>query len=192
MSTGERAGDPRNEDGRVPPIRYGPPYSAPSLIRQDIPRRRPQTSINAARVQASSGPSNPRHKPLRIIRRPVNGARIPRFPPLTPERLWRTADRPTVVRALHTDDLCSICVSVKSHPVWAACGHGYCYVCIRTSLETTWECPTRGCEHTIYRPPVRKSEEEEKLAALYPTREDKSVVDYSWSGLLFPRLPSSP
>ncbi|KAJ7680844.1 hypothetical protein DFH06DRAFT_1315604 [Mycena polygramma] len=125
MSTGGQPGDSSelpillDEHGlRLGRIGNGP--GPPSLIRQDIPRRRPETSIRAARVEASTStvPRNPRHKPLRIIRRPVNGARTPQYPPLTRERLWLTEDRPPVVRALNADDLCCLCVNVKSHPVW--------------------------------------------------------------------------
>ncbi|KAJ7605231.1 hypothetical protein DFH06DRAFT_1348796 [Mycena polygramma] len=191
------------EDGRVLGRVRG--KGPPSIIRQDIPRRRERldTSIRTARVQASpiarppvpatsAVPRNPCHVPLRIIRTPVNGARTPQFPPLTPDRLWLTNDRPSVVRALHADDLCPICVSVKSHSVWAECGHGYCYVCIRVALESSWECPEPRCKAIMYRRPSRNPIEEEKLAALYPNREDKSVVNYSFEDLVFPKRPSSP
>ncbi|KAJ7646087.1 hypothetical protein DFH06DRAFT_1333018 [Mycena polygramma] len=192
MSTGERVRDALellqvDENGRL-----GIPDGPPSIIRQDIPRRRPETSIRAARVQASNVPRNPRHIPLRIIRRPVNGARTPRFPPLSRENLWLTEERPLAVRGLHPDDVCRLCFQVKSHPVSSECGHSHCYVCIRVALESSWNCPHPSCEATMYGPPVRNTIEEEKLAVLYPKREDNSVVNYSFSGLLFPQRPSSP
>ncbi|KAJ6460706.1 hypothetical protein C8R47DRAFT_1226209 [Mycena vitilis] len=177
-----------DDDGRVR-------INFPSLIRQDIPRRRPETSIRAARVDASTSalPRHPRHKPMRIIRRPLNGARTPQYPPLTREHLWLTAHRPPVMlQALHEEDLCRLCLSVKSHPVWSECGHSHCYACIRVWLEDSWKCPQSGCDGIMYRPPVRNAVEEEKLAVLYPKREDKSVVNYSWSGLIFPRRPGTP
>ncbi|KAJ7048216.1 hypothetical protein C8F01DRAFT_1095517 [Mycena amicta] len=84
---------------------------------------------------------------------------------------------------------CEICRGVKSHPVLCACGHTFCYLCIRISLQTSWKCPT--CDVIIRAPPVRNLDVEDMLEAVYPKlATDQSRVSYTWSGLIFPTIPS--
>ncbi|KAJ7800263.1 hypothetical protein B0H14DRAFT_2616386 [Mycena olivaceomarginata] len=62
-------------------------------------------------------------------------------------------------------------------------GHSNCYVCIRISLETTWECPT--CEERISARPVPNDDEQRAIDCDYPNW-DQSRVNYAWDGLVFP------
>ncbi|KAK7055855.1 hypothetical protein R3P38DRAFT_3342846 [Favolaschia claudopus] len=79
---------------------------------------------------------------------------------------------------------CSICSFVYSHPVCLECRHTFCYACIRQAFVATLKCPI--CRENVSRPPVRAPRvledaiEEDNEAAGFT---DKSIVDYSWSGL---------
>jgi hypothetical protein len=42
----------------------------------------------------------------------------------------------------------------------------------------------------MYIPPFRHWSEEASIAHIYPDWKDKSVVDYSWDGLIFPEEPA--
>ncbi|KAJ7103990.1 hypothetical protein B0H15DRAFT_942025 [Mycena belliarum] len=81
---------------------------------------------------------------------------------------------------------CGICRCVKSHPVSYTCGHSHCYVCIRMWLERKWTCPE--CVTVMDRAPFRQYAEEAAIAFDYPEWEDRSVVDYSFDGLVFPKV----
>jgi hypothetical protein len=67
------------------------------------------------------------------------------------------------------------------------CGHSHCYVCICIWLEQSWECPDPFCGLTMRHPPVRDSVAKAEIAAVYPQCVDKTSVDYSWDGLVFPK-----
>ncbi|KAJ7756765.1 hypothetical protein DFH07DRAFT_773001 [Mycena maculata] len=116
------------------------------------------------------------------------GTRELREEPLTRENLWVDGTRPNiqVPRAAHHK--CEICKMTKSHPVSSECGHSFCYMCIRVSLETDWKCPV--CSVHMLRAPFRHEAEEAFLKAEYPDWQDNSTVEYKWDGLCFPKLVS--
>ncbi|KAK6992839.1 hypothetical protein R3P38DRAFT_3224654 [Favolaschia claudopus] len=117
----------------------------------------------------------------------VLGWRETRAQPLLHEDLWVNGQCPTEQDAIFPHQRCGICYMVKSHPVSYVCGHSHCYVCIRLWLERRWTCPV--CITPMYRPPFRHFGEEEALACAYPEWKDGSAVEYSWSGLIFPKEP---
>ncbi|KAJ7654163.1 hypothetical protein B0H17DRAFT_1214489 [Mycena rosella] len=88
---------------------------------------------------------------------------------ITEDNLWKTEERSLQTRAMANHHLYGLCGWVKSHPVLYACGHGHSY--------------------QMFGEPFRHFAEEAALAAVYPEREDKSEVDYSWKGLKFALLP---
>ncbi|KAJ7886971.1 hypothetical protein B0H13DRAFT_2342607 [Mycena leptocephala] len=116
-----------------------------------------------------------------------HGSRIHRVHPLTRTDLWIGGTIPDKLVATKAFHKCSICNAVKSHPVSYRCGHSHCYVCIRLWLEDDWCCPI--CDATMYSAPFRHLFEEAALASAYPEQNDGSV-DYSWSGLTFPKEPA--
>jgi hypothetical protein len=138
---------------------------------------------------------------LRLVNR--RGHREPREVLLTEDDLYLDDAHPpfiTFLPRLHF--ICNICHNIKSHPVryalfprdfclplilifarYRTCGHSNCYVCIRVSLETSWECPT--CEERISARPTAYVKEEANIAAEYPDW-DQSRVEYRWDGLVFP------
>ncbi|KAJ7143250.1 hypothetical protein C8R46DRAFT_1233026 [Mycena filopes] len=155
----------------------------------------------AGRVPFSAAPQRrPRVVvPLRIVKRDLskrNGYRTPRDDELLPGELYLTDARPP------TDDKnpdnwpvdpeykCSICLSIKSHPVKANCGHSHCYVCLRQWLETSWQCPY--CRATMTEPPTADSDAARSIAISHPSWYDYSLVTMSWTGLRFPQLFTTP
>ncbi|KAJ7173282.1 hypothetical protein C8R46DRAFT_1031642 [Mycena filopes] len=79
--------------------------------------------------------------------------------------------------------------AVKDHHRYM-CGHSHCYVCIRLWLERDFTCPT--CKARMYHAPFRHWGEEQALADDYPLWTDRSEVNYSFAGLLFPRQAPVP
>ncbi|KAK6991950.1 hypothetical protein R3P38DRAFT_3213594 [Favolaschia claudopus] len=137
-----------------------------------------------------------RHEQAQVIRREfaetpavvsVLGWRKTRTQPLIHEDLWKNGKGPTEQTAKLDHHKCGICHQAKSHPVSYLCGHSHCYVCIRLWLERRWTCPQ--CVKPMYRAPFRQYAEEAALACDYPEWKDDSVVEYSWSGLVFPKEP---
>ncbi|KAJ7741466.1 hypothetical protein DFH07DRAFT_965021 [Mycena maculata] len=116
------------------------------------------------------------------------GARELREEPLTRENLWVDGTRPNVQVPRAAHHKCEICKMTKSHPVSSECGHSFCYVCIRVSLETDWKCPV--CSVHMLRAPFQHEAEEAFLKAEYPDWQDNSTVEYKWDGLCFPKLVS--
>ncbi|KAJ7897376.1 hypothetical protein B0H13DRAFT_2337909 [Mycena leptocephala] len=112
------------------------------------------------------------------------GLRV-REAPVTTESLYRTEGRPRDYEATQGHHECSICGGVKNHPVSYRCGHSHCYVCIRVWLDKSWKCP--DCMTIMRCAPFRQKFEEKTLAAAYPGWGEDSVVDYSWTGLQFPK-----
>ncbi|KAJ7865251.1 hypothetical protein B0H13DRAFT_2353092 [Mycena leptocephala] len=167
--------------------------TTPRLSRRE--RLEAASAEEAAAFAASAPPPVPAVQSsarTRLRRRPVNGVRQTRIPPLSHEKLWLTRDRPRLQTSTDPRDMCSICESIKSHPVLYECGHSHCYVCCRLFLEVAWKCPEFGCEAIMYCRPVRDSTEEARITAAHPNRKDNSRVDYSWDGLIFPKRPASP
>ncbi|KAJ7677864.1 hypothetical protein DFH06DRAFT_1316659 [Mycena polygramma] len=167
------------------------------------PRKKPLTAgrTNPPTVQAVPGAANSdfmrRVRPRGVAgvkRAPVlreivaaPGIREDRDEALTVEDLWRPGSGPPFVDSVSSGDNCTICLQLKSHPVFYNCGHGHCYTCIRIWLEEQWECPE--CRAIITQEPFRVYAVEEFLARLYGDW-DSSNVAYDWSGLTFPVLPS--
>ncbi|KAJ7649354.1 hypothetical protein DFH06DRAFT_1208093 [Mycena polygramma] len=143
-------------------------------IRIDSMRRCRPRSV--ARVH-HSGPINRPAPPLHP------GYRYPREVPLTVEELWLSAGGPPFMKDVSEPFECAICLQLKSHPVACGCGHSFCYVCIRIWLEEQWECPS--CRAIVGQEPNRIWAEEGYIAAAFGAW-DTSVVDYDWSGLVFP------
>ncbi|KAK6997516.1 hypothetical protein R3P38DRAFT_3219610 [Favolaschia claudopus] len=116
---------------------------------------------------------------------PDGGSRSQEFD-LSEEMLWSTAGRPRDYEVLQDHHQCTICRSVKAHPVSYECGHSHCYVCIRLWLERSWQCP--DCRTTMHRRPFRHWGEEAALTAAYAGWGQTSAVEYSWEGLTFPKV----
>ncbi|KAJ7216229.1 hypothetical protein C8J57DRAFT_1538046 [Mycena rebaudengoi] len=93
-----------------------------------------------------------------------NGVRVPRTQALAAHELRVGAEPPDMA---DFDPLyaCSICLSLKSHPVSYTCGHGHCYLCIRLWLERDWGCP--DCRAPIRIAPFRIFSEERAIESLY-------------------------
>ncbi|KAJ7842076.1 hypothetical protein B0H13DRAFT_2365383 [Mycena leptocephala] len=116
------------------------------------------------------------------------GMRIRQVPALTHDSLWQTNERPPNYEVLEDHHACSLCHGVKAHPVSYKCGCSHCYVCIRMSLEKSWQCPS--CWTTINRKPYIHRAEEAGLQAAYPGWGANTSVSYSWKGLRFPKRHS--
>ncbi|KAJ7432734.1 hypothetical protein FB451DRAFT_1420341 [Mycena latifolia] len=125
-------------------------------------------------------------QPISVIPPARRGSRRPRRNPLTHQDLWQYGLGPPdqIAASDREYQKCGICHFVKSHPVSYACGHSHCYVCIRLWLERKWTCPE--CVTPMERAPVRQYAEEAALAHDYPAWNDRSTVDYGFSGLVFP------
>ncbi|KAJ7437713.1 hypothetical protein FB451DRAFT_1416695 [Mycena latifolia] len=99
---------------------------------------------------------------------------------LVHEDLWTSAARlPTPPPSITIEEYheCSICRSVKSHPVSYECGHSDCYVCIRLWLEKAWTCP--HCEKIMERAPTRHRGEEASIRHDYPHTTSSAVFSCS-------------
>ncbi|KAJ7133852.1 hypothetical protein C8R46DRAFT_1221062 [Mycena filopes] len=117
--------------------------------------------------------------------KPSAGHRTPRQAPLTLTDLYIGGRLPTHLSAQRLSQRCSLCHSVKVHPVSYLCGHSHCYACIRMHLEESWKCPL--CDTILQSPPHRHMAEEEALFEDYPDFVRSTAVTYSWAGLFFPR-----
>ncbi|KAJ7643143.1 hypothetical protein DFH06DRAFT_1333926 [Mycena polygramma] len=115
----------------------------------------------------------------------VPGIRDQRDEALTVEDLWKPGSGPPHIDAVATEDNCTICLQLKSHPVFYTCGHGHCYTCVRIWLEEHWECPQ--CKATITQEPFRIEAVESFVRRIYGDW-DTSTIAYDWSGLTFPVL----
>ncbi|KAJ7050919.1 hypothetical protein C8F01DRAFT_1177433 [Mycena amicta] len=76
---------------------------------------------------------------------------------------------------------CPLCSSLFSHPVVnSACGHAYCYLCIRRHFQTSFRCPIAACN-------ALTTALAGLYAARYPNWVDLSETTYTFRGLTFPR-----
>ncbi|KAJ6448870.1 hypothetical protein C8R47DRAFT_1230860 [Mycena vitilis] len=125
---------------------------------------------------------------LRVVKETaaVPGVREERDEALTVEDLWKPGSGPPLLTALAVEDNCTICLQLRSHPVFYKCGHGHCYTCIRVWLEEHWECPQ--CKAVITQEPFRIDAVESLLRRIYGEWDTSDVV-YDWSGLTFPVIP---
>ncbi|KAJ7493552.1 hypothetical protein FB451DRAFT_1387721 [Mycena latifolia] len=149
---------------------------------------RTQMSVRDAQVGVAEVSS----AATRVRRRPVTptggGKQLQRDEDLMWDDLYLTGTCPPVIEELLKNyHKCSICFTLKSHPVSARCGHSYCYVCIRLWLERQWTCPE--CKEEMHCKPTRHYPKEAYLRDAYPDWEDKSEVSLLWEGLKFPRAP---
>ncbi|KAJ7429223.1 hypothetical protein B0H11DRAFT_2266548 [Mycena galericulata] len=96
-----------------------------------------------------------------------DGYRVPRNVPLEDRHLYLDAN-------------------IKSHPVNYPCGHGHCYVCARKWLERSFDCPI--CRARITHAPVRNFDTEAAIAYDHPEWIDRSLINFSWGGLIFPTI----
>ncbi|KAJ7444061.1 hypothetical protein B0H11DRAFT_2250196 [Mycena galericulata] len=141
-------------------------------------------------------PRRPRHtsppdSPRRIViprgtRLSRDGYRVPRDVPLTDVHIYLDAVRPPFQRTNRPHYECGICHNLKSHPVNYPCGHGHCYACARKWLETSFDCPI--CCARITHAPVRNLDTEAAIAYDHPEWVDRSLINYSWGGLIFPTI----
>jgi hypothetical protein len=125
--------------------------------------------------------------------------------PVTTESLYLSDVRPPAwpMEEIKAHHVCDICWSLKSHPVsWVAaplvrmllifyfgfrysyrCGHSHCYVCIHVWLEKSRKCP--HCMTRMREEPYVHLGERQGIEADYPGWVDKSVVNFSFAGVLF-------
>ncbi|KAJ7710208.1 hypothetical protein B0H16DRAFT_1745593 [Mycena metata] len=177
-----RISPPSSPGFRITGYRCAPPAS-PTLGRRRAP---PAASPRLARRRSRTPPVASMAATRLVRRQPARvGQRLLQVPPLTPEALWDTAERPPNYDVQLPHHACGICKSVKAHPVSYVCGHSHCYPCIRVWLEHNWGCPV--CRKTMLRAPFRHFAEEDGLAAAYPGWGETTKVNYSWRGLKFPR-----
>ncbi|KAJ7431198.1 hypothetical protein B0H11DRAFT_2262221 [Mycena galericulata] len=148
-------------------------------------RNRPATTTH-------HNPSLPasRNGARRAPRRSRDGARAPRDSPLTDKDLYLDNVRPPVLSPDRAHHRCPVCFNMKSHPILYACGHGSCYVCARKWLEYQWTCPT--CRALVTTPPIRNFDIEAGISYDHPEWDDRSIVNFSWDGLKFPKVPIAP
>ncbi|KAJ7604863.1 hypothetical protein DFH06DRAFT_1348994 [Mycena polygramma] len=208
-------GPPSTISQTIPRVTRDPP----SAISQTIPRRRtrkvtallkatldrpdsshvvrpasPAKSKRANCAPCGHAPclrsSSPPRPPLALDprRRPPDpGFCQERDEPLTDISLLRSDVHPPNMTTTRAHQACGICLHIKSHPVSYRCGHSHCYRCIRVWLEKKWTCPT--CRAVMHVEPYRHYGEEDGILLDHPTFVDRSVVDYSWDGLRFPKAP---
>ncbi|KAJ7764956.1 hypothetical protein DFH07DRAFT_955782 [Mycena maculata] len=141
----------------------------------------PMSAQGAARTPRAEQRRGQRYGPPEF----VAGSRVHHELPLKYRDLWADGSGPSEQHATEAHHKCGICLEVKSHPVSYACGHSHCYTCIRLWLERSWNCPE--CSTQMTRPPFRHYGEEAWIASEYPEWQDESQVDYSWTGLTFPK-----
>ncbi|KAJ7511250.1 hypothetical protein B0H11DRAFT_2215089 [Mycena galericulata] len=115
-----------------------------------------------------------------------DGYRVPREVPLMDAHIYLDAVRPPLQRTNRPHYECGICLNIKSHPVNYPCGHGHCYVCARKWLETSFDCPI--CRARITHAPTRNLDTEAAIAYDHPEWVDRSLINYSWGGLIFPTI----
>ncbi|KAJ7625129.1 hypothetical protein DFH06DRAFT_1325211 [Mycena polygramma] len=121
---------------------------------------------------------------------PDHGSRVERVVALTVDNILCTEVKPPAITTTRSHQTCGICLHIKSHPVSYRCGHSHCYRCVRVWLESDFRCPT--CRTTMHMAPCRHYGEEDGIQLDHPTFVDRSVVDYSWAGLRFPKARKVP
>ncbi|KAJ7109679.1 hypothetical protein C8R43DRAFT_1139629 [Mycena crocata] len=151
-----------------------------TFLRRHIPAF-PAHLVVARQTSGTTGP----YTPVGGHSRSDNGWRADRATPLRREDLWIGGNGPPILDAEYTEHLCTICLSLKSHPVSYICGHGHCYACIRLWLEVEWGCP--DCRTVMTAPPFRVFSEEKSIERLHG-EWDTSRVSYRWDGIAFPSL----
>ncbi|KAJ7285548.1 hypothetical protein C8J57DRAFT_1215958 [Mycena rebaudengoi] len=162
------------------------------------PNAAPPPAVVNAHAPAVPAPNIPAVPAPNVAATRLRTARVHH---LTEEDLWVGGDGPSEQLPTQKYHGCSISTMVKSHLVSYiiflhknmfanflvlsyACGHSHCYVCIWVWLEKSWNCPE--CMTPMCLPPFRHYAEEHSLADAYPEWEDRSCVNYSWDGLVFP------
>ncbi|KAJ7813610.1 hypothetical protein B0H14DRAFT_2604749 [Mycena olivaceomarginata] len=120
--------------------------------------------------------------PPSITRQP--GRHLECATPLTLNNLYLDECRPPSISTPPLIYTCSLCFNLQSHPVSYKCGHAHCYVCIRLSLETTWDCPT--CHKPINASPLPEYELEAAINKRF-SGWDENKIECRWDGLVFPR-----
>ncbi|KAJ7315236.1 hypothetical protein DFH08DRAFT_972260 [Mycena albidolilacea] len=191
--------NPRIPFGRGPPstIRPDEPLPAVPAVRRVIqlvpppaPRVLPSSSASSATtIDLTTPPRLRRARPGTRARlaaasaAAAPGFRLARSVPLTDDDLYIDDTRPPILATPKPHHICSICFSIKSHPV------SHCFVCIRVWLEKQWLCP--DCGQDMHMAPFRHYGEEMGIAYDYPFWCDDSRVSYSFEGLVFPQPPAS-
>ncbi|KAJ7116093.1 hypothetical protein C8R44DRAFT_880465 [Mycena epipterygia] len=167
--------------GSVPPLfpaGGGPPTSGQLASRAGRPSRPPLRPV----VQPA-----PSHSitPL-CIRRRVPGAgegkHAERDDELTEKSSMSPMPDPQLTAVLKP---MTVAYASISSPIQYECGHGHCYVCIRTWLKRSWQCPQ--CWQRMTAAPTRSYATEASITIDHPLWSDPSVVTYSWAGLKFPK-----
>ncbi|KAJ6475022.1 hypothetical protein C8R47DRAFT_1220847 [Mycena vitilis] len=153
------------------------------------PTRRPSLSPLRPTRRQPTAPEYVPPRPPTPAGEPLPGTRAPRTRPLTDEDLYIDDVRPPVKITERSHYECGICLHIKSHPVYYACGHGHCYVCIRKWLEHSWLCPI--CQATMYEKPFRNYDLDKGIAYDLLDWNDRSLVTLSWEGLTFPAKPAN-
>ncbi|KAJ7918357.1 hypothetical protein B0H13DRAFT_1869537 [Mycena leptocephala] len=95
-----------------------------------------------------------------------NGLCQPCSVPLAEDNLYLDAARPAMLVQVRLEHTCTLCLNAKSHPILYECKHSHCYVCICTSLETSWQCPQ--CQQPITARPRRDNDAAAEIAKDYP------------------------
>ncbi|KAJ7430100.1 hypothetical protein B0H11DRAFT_2264336 [Mycena galericulata] len=129
--------------------------------------------------------------PRRIRRVPVRQARVHQHPHRPRGQGWRAArNEPLTDNDLYLNDIRPpVLTTDRPHHTYP-CGHGSCYVCARKWLEYQWMCPT--CRTLITSPPFRNFDAEAAIVYDHPEWDDRSLVNFSWDGLKFPKMPIAP
>ncbi|KAJ7017145.1 hypothetical protein C8F04DRAFT_1279940 [Mycena alexandri] len=163
-----------------------------SLVRRPTSLLFGKTPEAVAKIRFAIGNSSSSPETRRLIRRARSrdGYRLPREGPLTEQELYLDDARPSRILSGRLHHICSICNSVKVHPVAYLCGHSHCFTCVRLHLERDWKCPILSCGQVMHQAPHRHYPEEQAIAYDFPEWVNTSRVSYSWEGLIFP-LPTA-
>ncbi|KAJ7712103.1 hypothetical protein B0H16DRAFT_1744527 [Mycena metata] len=177
-------------DTQNSPPRAGPSTRAVGPIRTSTTIRTNRTH-QISRMSTGARPPGcgaPRRRASAVVDgfRLVGGSRADRRRNLTEGDLFLGNDRPPPISNPQEHYICSVCRSLKSHPVSVSCGHSFCYACLRLWLEKSWSCP--NCRTFVTAPPFRHTGEEASIQFEHPCWADESRVTYSWEGLEFPRV----
>nr|GAT46091.1 predicted protein [Mycena chlorophos] len=150
---------------------------------------------------------------FRVIKHPryiYHGERTRDAMVWTPAQAYLTADRPPPPpRMVQQEHKCPLCLSLASHPMRMCvirradfrsslilfrrcCDTFYCFLCLRTHFNGTFECPNTTCKKFVTQHWVPRREDwvddaiASAYAAAYPGWVDASRVDYSFAGIIFP------
>ncbi|KAJ7100992.1 hypothetical protein C8R43DRAFT_1141254 [Mycena crocata] len=186
------SGSGSNNAQPYPPGRLGDRFQVSTRQEEERAQEQARRARREARDDAeraaelAMNPPRPRPTLHSIKPRIDDGAwRETRSEPLTAADLFQTDVRSPLGTTDRVHQRCSICLQIKSHPVFYVCGHGHCYVCARLWLEERWNCPE--CRAIMHTEPIRIIDYEKGMECDFPGRRDESVVDYSWERLRFPR-----